>query len=90
MGAHRVDQSAVAGEAHQVLHVHTVVALTLGSAWRREMDERFDGQFGRSTLTFYEPGVIPKPGGAVPTCGDRGALVVAPPRCVRSVPGVGS
>lgn len=59
-------RSELAGEAAQVLHVDTVVALTLGSAWRRAMDERFDGNLAASELAFFEPSVIPKPAGGMP------------------------
>lgn len=57
---------AVADDAAALLHVDAVVALTLGTAWRRAMDERFDAEVASSTLMLLEPGIIPKPTGALP------------------------
>jgi hypothetical protein len=54
-------RSAVAGDATQVLHVDAIVALTLGSAWRSAMGERFDGDVARASLAFLQPSVIPRP-----------------------------
>jgi Putative PD-(D/E)XK family member, (DUF4420) len=59
-------RTAVADDAAAVLHVDTVVALTLGAAWRHAMDERFDVEVARSALMFLEPRDIPKPEGALP------------------------
>jgi Putative PD-(D/E)XK family member, (DUF4420) len=59
-------RNAVRQDAAQLLHVDTVMALTLGAAWRNAMDERFDAQLASSTLTFFEPRVIPKPADTVP------------------------
>jgi hypothetical protein len=59
-------KSKITNDAAQVLHVDTVVALTLGSAWRQAMEERFDGAVAASGLAFFEPGIIPKPRGSVP------------------------
>jgi hypothetical protein len=59
-------RSEVATDAALVLHVDTVVALTLGTAWRAAMDERFDGQAAAVNLAFFRPSVIPRPSGAMP------------------------
>jgi hypothetical protein len=59
-------RSEVATDAALVLHVDTVVALTLGTAWRAAMDERFDGQAAAVNLAFFRPSVIPRPPGTMP------------------------
>ena len=59
-------RSEVATDAAQVLHVDTVVALTLGAAWRAAMDERFDGKTAAANLAFFRPSVIPRPPGTMP------------------------
>jgi hypothetical protein len=59
-------RSAVQGDAELLLHVDTVVADSLGAAWRRAMDERFDDRLAASTLAFFDPGTVPKPTSAPP------------------------
>lgn len=59
-------RSEVASDAGLVLHVDTVVALTLGTAWRAAMDERFDGKAAGANLAFFRPRVIPRPPGTMP------------------------
>jgi hypothetical protein len=59
-------KSALAEDAAAVLHVDTIVALTLGSAWRRAMDERLDGGVARDSLAFFQPSAIPRPPGSMP------------------------
>jgi hypothetical protein len=59
-------RSEVASDAARVLHVDTVVALTLGTAWRAAMDERFDGKAAAANLAFFRPSVIPQPPGTMP------------------------
>jgi hypothetical protein len=59
-------RAEVASDASRVLHVDTVVGLTLGSAWRAAMDERFDGKAASANLAFFRPDVIPTPPGTMP------------------------
>lgn len=59
-------RSAVSDDANAVLHVDTVVARTLGSTWRRAMEERFDAELAASGLAFFLPSAIPKPDGPIP------------------------
>ncbi len=59
-------RSSIASDAALLLHVDTVVALTLGSAWQSAMSERFDADLAGSELMFFEPSLIPKPHGTVP------------------------
>lgn len=59
-------RSEVAGDAAQVLHVDTVVALTLGTAWRAAMNERFDGNVAAANLSFFRPSIVPRPPGTMP------------------------
>lgn len=59
-------RSHVAGDAAQVLHVDTVVALTLGTAWRAAMDERFDASVTEENLAYFRPDVVPRPPGTMP------------------------
>lgn len=59
-------KSAVADDAARVLHVDTVVAQTLGSAWRGAMAERFDAELAASSLMFFHSRVVPRPEGATP------------------------
>jgi hypothetical protein len=60
-------RSDVAGDAAQVLHLDTVVALTLGTAWRAVMDERFDASVAEENLAYLRPDVIPRPPGTMPS-----------------------
>jgi hypothetical protein len=59
-------RDGVRQDAVQLLHIDSVMALTLGATWRSAMDERFDAQLASSTLMFFDPRVIPKPADAVP------------------------
>jgi hypothetical protein len=59
-------RDGVREDAAQLLHVDSVMALTLGAAWRSAMDERFDAQLASSTLMFFDPRIIPKPADTVP------------------------
>jgi hypothetical protein len=60
-------RSHVAGDAAQVLHVDTVVALTLGTTWRAAMDERFDASVAEENLAYFWSDVIPRPPGTMPS-----------------------
>lgn len=59
-------RSQVADDAEQVMHVDTVVALTLGTSWRAAMNERFDGNVAAASLSFFQPSSIPRPPGTMP------------------------
>ena len=60
-------RSHVAGDAAQILHVDTVVALTMGTAWRAAMDERFDANFAEAKLEYFRPNDIPQPPSPMPS-----------------------
>src|SRR5262249_12852201 len=54
-------RSAAKDDAELLLHVDTVAANALGTAWRRAMDESFDHRLAASTLEFFDPATVPKP-----------------------------
>ena len=42
-----------------LLHIDTVIALTLGDAWQQASDVRFDERLAEESLAFYETSAIP-------------------------------
>lgn len=53
-------RSRIGGEPQLLLHVDQIVTQTLGDSWRHAQEERFDRQLAENSLTFFEPGVIPR------------------------------
>jgi Putative PD-(D/E)XK family member, (DUF4420) len=53
-------KAGLRGDALLSFHVDEIVMQTLGSAWRRALDERFDRQVAEDDLAFFDPAVIPR------------------------------
>lgn len=56
----------VAGDPTLLLHLDRVLRLSLGSAWRQGMEERFDRELAASSLRFLEARNIPAIDAAIP------------------------
>ena len=52
-------QSRLGSNLDLLLHVDSVIALTLGDAWQQASDARFDERLAEESLAFYETTVIP-------------------------------
>ena len=52
-------QSRLGSNLDLLLHVDSVIALTLGDAWQQASDARFDERLAEESLAFYETSAIP-------------------------------
>ena len=52
-------QTRLGNNLDSLLHIDRVIALTLGDAWQRASDARFDERLAEESLAFYETTVIP-------------------------------
>ncbi len=59
-------RSKVGHDPELVLHIETVLGTTLGAGLRVAMDERYDTELARESLTFFEAHAIPRPPGDMP------------------------
>jgi Putative PD-(D/E)XK family member, (DUF4420) len=59
-------KDALRGETLLSFHVDEIVMQTLGSSWRRALDERFDRHVAEDDLAYFEPDVIPRVDEALP------------------------
>lgn len=53
-------RTRISHDPQLVLHVDQVVTHTLGDTWRYAQEERFDRQIAESSLSFFDPAVIPR------------------------------
>lgn len=53
-------RSRIGHDPRLLLHVDQVVAQTLGDIWRQAQEERFDRHLSESSLSFFDPEVIPR------------------------------
>ena len=52
-------QTRLGNNLDSLLHIDRVIALTLGDAWQRASDARFDERLAEESLAFYETSKIP-------------------------------
>ena len=52
-------QTRLGSNLDSLLHIDKVIALTLGDAWQRVSDTRFDERLAEESLSFYETSNIP-------------------------------
>jgi hypothetical protein len=59
-------RAQAAGDTTLLLHLDRVLRLSLGSAWRQGVEERFDRQLAATSLRFFETQTIPAIDAPVP------------------------
>ena len=52
-------QGSLSSNSDSLLHLDTVIALTLGDGWHHASEVRFDSRLAKETLAFYEASAIP-------------------------------
>ena len=52
-------QTRLRNNFDSLLHIDRIIALTLGDAWQRVVDVRFDERLAKESLAFYETSAIP-------------------------------
>lgn len=64
-------QNRLGNHLDSLLHVDSIIALTLGSNWRGASEARFDSKLGRESLAFYSTLAIPSVRPDVPSAVSR-------------------
>ena len=60
-------QNRLGNHLDSLLHIDSVIALTLGSNWRGTSEARFDPKLGKDSLAFYETSTIPSVSPDIPS-----------------------
>ena len=64
-------QNRLGNHLDSLLHLDSVIALTLGSNWRGASEARFDVKLGKDSLAFYEASAIPSVSPDIPSAVSR-------------------
>ncbi len=64
-------QNRLGNQLNSLLHVDSIIALTLGSNWRGASESRYDPKLGNESLAFYATSAIPSVRPDVPSAVSR-------------------